>query len=118
MRPSVVVMVYPSPHGETGVSDGLEAPRPAELLLEGFDEALAKTVLPWRVGRDVFLEGGPPAGATASAFSALPPALYVELSSRFQCSCTRISFHARTGFRPTLLPYRFSGGVYTRANSY
>ena len=55
VRPSVVVMVDPSPHGETGVSDGLEAPRPAELLLEGFDEALAKTVLLRRVWCDVFL---------------------------------------------------------------
>ena len=53
MRPSVVVTVDPCPHGETAVFDGLEAPRPAELLLEGFDEALAKTVLLWRVGRDV-----------------------------------------------------------------
>ncbi len=55
VRPSVVVMVDPGPHGKTGVFDGLEAPRPAELLLERFDEALAKTVLQRRVGRDVFL---------------------------------------------------------------
>lgn len=55
MGPSCVVVVDPDPHGETGVVDGLEAPRPAELLLEGFDEALAKTVPPGRVGRDVFL---------------------------------------------------------------
>lgn len=48
-------MVDPGPHGEAGVFDGLEAPRPAELLLEGFDEALAKTVPLRRVGRDVFL---------------------------------------------------------------
>lgn len=48
-------MVDPGPHGETGVFDGLEAPRPAELLLEGFDEALAKAVLLRRVRCDVFL---------------------------------------------------------------
>lgn len=55
MRPSAVVVIDPGPHGETGVLDGLEAPRPAELLLEGFDEALAKTVLLRRVRCDVFL---------------------------------------------------------------
>jgi len=55
VRSPCVVVVDPGPHGETGVFDGLEAPRPAELLLEGFDEALAKTVLLRRVGCDVFL---------------------------------------------------------------
>lgn len=55
VRSPCVVVVDPGPHGETGVFDGLEAPRPAELLLEGFDEALAKAVLLRRVGRDVFL---------------------------------------------------------------
>lgn len=48
-------MIEPGPHGESGVFDGLEAPRPAELLLETFYEALAKTVLVRRVGRGVFL---------------------------------------------------------------
>lgn len=44
VRPSAVVVIDPGPHGETGVFDGLEAPRPAELLFEGFDEAFAKTM--------------------------------------------------------------------------
>ena len=54
MRSPCVIMIEPGPHGKTGVFDGLEVPRPAELLLETFDEALAKAVLVRRVGRGVF----------------------------------------------------------------
>ncbi len=39
MRSPCVIVIEPCPHGELGVFDGLEALRPAELLLEAFDEA-------------------------------------------------------------------------------
>lgn len=40
MGPPCVVVVDPCPHGEAGMGDGGEAARPAQLLLEGLDEAL------------------------------------------------------------------------------
>jgi hypothetical protein len=55
---------------------------------------------------------GDPPRPSRSACHGPPPTLSVELSPRFQGSSTRISLIAPTGFRPTLLPYRFSGGVY------
>ena len=51
----VVVAVDPGAEFESGVLDGLEAVAPAELFLEGLDEALAQAVLLWCVGGDVFL---------------------------------------------------------------
>ena len=51
----VVVEVDPGAEFESGVLDGLEAVAPAELLLEGLDEALAESVLLGGVGGDVFL---------------------------------------------------------------
>ena len=56
---------------------------------------------------------GDPPRPSRSACHGPPPTLSVELSPRFEGSSTRISLIARNGFRPTLLPYRFSGGVYT-----
>ncbi|MEY3395298.1 MAG: hypothetical protein RL346_1534, partial [Verrucomicrobiota bacterium] len=45
----------PSSELESGVLDGFEAVAPCEFLFEGFDEALAKSVLLWGVWGDVFL---------------------------------------------------------------
>jgi hypothetical protein len=50
-----VVVSDPSSEFEPGVFDGGEAVSPAELFLEGLDEALAEAVLLWCVGGDVFL---------------------------------------------------------------
>jgi len=55
MRSVMVVAVDPGPEFESGVLDGLEAVAPAELFLEGFDEAFAQSVLLGSVGGDVFL---------------------------------------------------------------
>ena len=51
----VVVAVDPGTEFGSGVIDGLEAVAPAELFLEGLDEAFAQAVLLRRVGSDVFL---------------------------------------------------------------
>jgi len=51
----VVVAVDPCPELESGVLDGFEAVAPAELLLEGLNEALAQAVLLRCVWSDVFL---------------------------------------------------------------
>src|SRR6476620_4713600 len=50
-----VVVVDPGPEFESGVFDGGEAVAPAELFLEGLDEAFAEAVLLGCVGGDVFL---------------------------------------------------------------
>jgi hypothetical protein len=64
-----------------------------------------------------FPNGGPPRPSRSACYGP-PPTLSGELSPRFQGSCTPISLIAHTGFRPTLLPYRFSGGVYRLAFSF
>lgn len=51
----VVVAMDPSSELESGVLDGFEAVAPCEFLFEGFDEALAKSVLLWGGWGDVFL---------------------------------------------------------------
>ena len=51
----VVIVMDPSSQGEFGVVNGHEAPVPAELLLEGFDEHFAESVLLGRVWGELFL---------------------------------------------------------------
>lgn len=55
MRSVVVVVLDPGSEFESGVLDGFEAVAVCEFLFEGFDEALAKSVLLGGVGSDVFL---------------------------------------------------------------
>lgn len=50
-----VVVSDPCSEFEPGVFDGCEAVAPAELFLEGLDEAFAEAVLLGCVGSDVFL---------------------------------------------------------------
>ena len=55
MWSSVVVIVDPGLQRESGMLNGFEAPIPAELLLEGFDEPFTEAVLLGSVWCDVFL---------------------------------------------------------------
>ncbi len=55
MRSVVVVVMDPGSQFESGVLDGFEAMAVGKFFFEGFDKALAKSVLLRGVGGDIFL---------------------------------------------------------------